>query len=430
MASRILKKLSFSILLLCSSGLLAQVRKQIPVVYNNYDIEIDGKLDDWEEVPANKFRTSSKFTKNPNMCRLAIVWDEVYFYIGIKVNDNYLIALEKPDQIKRLHYNDSFEIYIDSQNDSRDTIDLNDYQFIIEIQGGNTVFRGDRLNLKLKHMVPKAAGIANIVFKAVATYTGTLNNNSDTDSGYIVECRIPWASIGIDPKPGIAFKSDFCINDNDTLVDFHTLPPGPVKNYTNTTMLGYRDFGYPSHWPTVVLEGSPTLFRQLTNKYAKDWAYFLLFSIGSIALAISVFLIKIKRLHEIPNRADDAQVPLVSYIVSPPEQNLAEQKHHPFLDKARNYILQNLDRQITSEDLASELAVSIRQLQRVFQTELDTTPKAFIITVKLEVAAGLLKTPGKNVTEIAYTVGFTDPSYFARVFKKYFSVSPSEFQSK
>lgn len=423
-------KLCFSLLLFQSLLLTAQERKTITVPYNNYGIHIDGDDKEWEDVAYNKFRTTSKFTPDPNMCYLKVAWDENYFYVTIRIVDHILIGLEKPDQVKRLHYNDSFELYIDSQNDSKDTIDLNDYQFTIELNGGHAVFRGDRLSLKLKHIVPKAAGTANIVFKSATTIIGSVNNNSDRDSCYVVECKVPWAGIGIDPVKGLKLKADFCINDNDTLIDFRKLPLGPIKNYTNTTMLGYRDFGFPAHWPQLILEGEPSLYKRLTDRYAKDWVYFLFFSIASIALAIAVFFFKIKRLHQIPERGAENPSPLVSFVVNPQEPIKPDEPLHPLLLKARAYILKNLDQQIKTEDLASELALSVRQLQRIFQVELNTTPKAFIITVKLEVAAELLKLPGKNITEVAYSIGFTDPSYFARVFKKYFDLSPSDFQAK
>jgi AraC-like DNA-binding protein len=286
------------------------------------------------------------------------------------------------------------------------------------------------LSLRLKHIVPKAAGTANIVFKAATSKFGTLNNNADRDSCFVVECKVPWAGIGIDPVKGLKFKADFCVNDNDTLIDFRKLPLGPVKNYTNTTMLGYRDFGFPAHWPELILEGEPTLYKRMTDRYAKDWVYFLFFSLACIALAIAVFFFKIKRMNQIPARDAQQPAPLVNFVINPEDHPKQEEQSHPLLLKARSYILNNLDQQIKTEDLASELALSVRQLQRIFQLELNTTPKAFVITVKLEIAAEMLKEPGKNVTEVAYSVGFTDPSYFARVFKKYLNSSPSDFQAK
>lgn len=45
----------------------------------------------------------------------------------------------------------------------------------------------------------------------------------------------------------------------------------------------------------------------------------------------------------------------------------------------------------------------------------------------MEEAAKMLLKNEFNVSEIAYALGFSDPAYFTRLFKKYFGESPSEF---
>lgn len=45
-------------------------------------------------------------------------------------------------------------------------------------------------------------------------------------------------------------------------------------------------------------------------------------------------------------------------------------------------------------------------------------------------AATMLKTTAGTVSEIAYTVGFSSPSYFSRCYKEYFGESPVETQSR
>ncbi|RYG01493.1 MAG: AraC family transcriptional regulator, partial [Chitinophagaceae bacterium] len=98
-----------------------------------------------------------------------------------------------------------------------------------------------------------------------------------------------------------------------------------------------------------------------------------------------------------------------------------------FVKNARQFIINQLDTDVTPADLATELGVSLRQLQRIFKEELDITPNTFITTVKMEEAATMLKTNDKNISEVAYAVGFSDPAYFTKVFKKYFGQSPKKF---
>jgi AraC-like DNA-binding protein len=58
------------------------------------------------------------------------------------------------------------------------------------------------------------------------------------------------------------------------------------------------------------------------------------------------------------------------------------------------------------------------------------TPVEFIRSVKLDKAAELLRKSKKNVAQIAYSVGFSTPNYFAKAFKARFNMLPSEFINK
>jgi DNA-binding response OmpR family regulator len=57
----------------------------------------------------------------------------------------------------------------------------------------------------------------------------------------------------------------------------------------------------------------------------------------------------------------------------------------------------------------------------------NLSPREFFTMVRLKRAEQLLKESGLTVTEIAYQVGFKDPSHFSKLFKKQFGVSPKEF---
>lgn len=55
------------------------------------------------------------------------------------------------------------------------------------------------------------------------------------------------------------------------------------------------------------------------------------------------------------------------------------------------------------------------------------TPNDYLRTARLKRAAELLLDDRLNVTEVAYKVGFEDPSYFSKCFKAYFGMAPSGF---
>lgn len=416
-------------LLACSLITIAQEVRRIPIPFNNNSITIDGVLNEWPEVPTRRFRTTSINAPNPNWCDLFLLWDAEYLYCGAYITDNFLVGLEKPADIKRIHYNDSFEIYIDSQNDSKDTIDINDYQFIIEIKGGKAIFRGDRLNLKLKHLVPKESGIANIIFKSAVGYSGTLNNNQDSDSHYVVECKIPWASIGIDPVKGYRFKADFCVNDNDTVVDFRQVNSLTIKQYTNTSMLGYHNFGYPNYWAGFELTGSPGRIKKTAALLSDFFMYPFLLLLLTTGLLLYYAWLKQKpeflRQRVVAASRGPADMknhdrPVVP-VGKPP---------HPYVARINEYIDNNLDQQICINSLSEKLNISNRQLQRFFRDVLNTTPTAYIAARKLNQASRMFEEKYCSINEIAYKLGYTDPSYFSKVFKNQFGITPKEYRKR
>ncbi|MDO3694606.1 two-component regulator propeller domain-containing protein [Wenyingzhuangia sp. chi5] len=81
--------------------------------------------------------------------------------------------------------------------------------------------------------------------------------------------------------------------------------------------------------------------------------------------------------------------------------------------------------ELTSGFLCEQLAMSSSKLYRKITQLTDLSPNEFIRTIRLKKSAQLLKTKNYNVSEVADMVGFNDPLYFSRCFKKQFGHSPS-----
>jgi len=96
--------------------------------------------------------------------------------------------------------------------------------------------------------------------------------------------------------------------------------------------------------------------------------------------------------------------------------------------KAENYILENLDQSDYSVgSLASELAYSERQLERLMKKHAGLSPNAFIREVRLQRAYQLLdKRQFLSVQEVCYQVGIENPTYFSKKFIERFGRKPSE----
>lgn len=77
-------------------------------------------------------------------------------------------------------------------------------------------------------------------------------------------------------------------------------------------------------------------------------------------------------------------------------------------------------------ELAAELALSPRQLERRFQAELGQSPKAFLQQVRLAAAEHLLRETDEPVGAVGLAVGFATPAHFASSFRAARGHSPSE----
>ena len=77
--------------------------------------------------------------------------------------------------------------------------------------------------------------------------------------------------------------------------------------------------------------------------------------------------------------------------------------------------------------LAERLNISRSGLFAKVKAITDTTPNEMIQIIRLRKAARLLKTKQYRVSEVAYQVGFNNPSYFSKCFQKQFGVKPGEY---
>lgn len=84
----------------------------------------------------------------------------------------------------------------------------------------------------------------------------------------------------------------------------------------------------------------------------------------------------------------------------------------------------NID--LNTSFLCSELGMSTSKLYRKIKELTDLAPNEFIRTIRLKKSAQLLKTKKYNVSEVTDYIGFNDPLYFSRCFKKQFGYPPSQ----
>jgi len=99
-----------------------------------------------------------------------------------------------------------------------------------------------------------------------------------------------------------------------------------------------------------------------------------------------------------------------------------------FLDNIMKIIGERLfDSDFKIEDIYTEVGMSRSQFFRKIKALTDQTAGDFVKSLRLKKAAELLLNQGIRVSDVCYEVGFTDPKYFTKVFKKHFGMSPTEY---
>ncbi|TDO82798.1 ABC-type sugar transport system substrate-binding protein [Flavobacterium chryseum] len=112
-----------------------------------------------------------------------------------------------------------------------------------------------------------------------------------------------------------------------------------------------------------------------------------------------------------------------------PESKFGNQEQS-FITKMNDIIKRNVENpKFSVEDLADKLGVSRVQLYRKVKAIIGINISDHINNVKLEKAAELLKSNTLNISEIAYSLGFSSPNYFSTAFKNKFGISPKEYKS-
>lgn len=97
---------------------------------------------------------------------------------------------------------------------------------------------------------------------------------------------------------------------------------------------------------------------------------------------------------------------------------------------AERYIADNFDSNLTIKDIADEVYLTPQYLCKVFKTATGNTINSHITDMRMDKAKELLLDRNLKLYEVAAQVGYRDANYFARVFKRYFDMNPSEYREK
>lgn len=98
------------------------------------------------------------------------------------------------------------------------------------------------------------------------------------------------------------------------------------------------------------------------------------------------------------------------------------------MEIAMQYFNDHYNAEINIEEYAASRGMSVSWFIRNFKLYTNTTPMQYIVSLRIANAQMLLETTNYNVTEIGNIVGYDNPLYFSRIFRKQKGISPSEYR--
>ena len=97
---------------------------------------------------------------------------------------------------------------------------------------------------------------------------------------------------------------------------------------------------------------------------------------------------------------------------------------HPKLSRVIQTMEVNIEDPISPSDLASNVGMSTRQLERLFRRYLNKSPKRYYMGLRLQKARNLLMQTDMSVINVALSCGFSSPSHFSKCYRSHYETTP------
>ncbi|TRX60754.1 family 20 glycosylhydrolase [Fulvivirga sp. M361] len=198
-------------------------------------VKIDAKLDDWTDADWDFF-VPSMWRGWKDTCHYAVQWDEDQLYFAFKVTNSNISATRKFRDELGLHKDDGIEILFDTKYDRALEWKKDDLAYHVNVLNAVMDDRGLTKNGEYDN---SWNGKARTKVKIL----GTLNDNTDSDQGYLVEFAIDWEEIGRKPVPNLTLGVNVCVNDTD---DIH-------EEYRYYDYMGLSVFHHPVGFAELIL---------------------------------------------------------------------------------------------------------------------------------------------------------------------------------
>lgn len=118
------------------------------------------------------------------------------------------------------------------------------------------------------------------------------------------------------------------------------------------------------------------------------------------------------------------------------ERNVNYRKSFPFHNSSNmlvqricGYLTRNYDQKISIQDICHVFNISPRHLNRIFKQETGKTVVEMLHYIRIEKAKQFLQETNEKVIEVANRVGYDDPAFFSKLFRRFVGLSPGKYKA-
>lgn len=97
------------------------------------------------------------------------------------------------------------------------------------------------------------------------------------------------------------------------------------------------------------------------------------------------------------------------------------------VQEALSYIENHFEEEISLKDVADYVGITPQHFSKIFKEEIGENYVEWLTNLRIDKAKKYLTAGDRNIKEICYLVGYKDPNYFSRIFKKSVGMSPTEY---
>ena len=102
----------------------------------------------------------------------------------------------------------------------------------------------------------------------------------------------------------------------------------------------------------------------------------------------------------------------------------------PTVKKAMHYMSEHFNENITLNDISNLVGVSVQYFSKIFKEEVGCNYVDWLNSLRINRAKELMESTQMTIKEVGFQVGYNDPNYFSRIFKRYEGVAPTEYVNR